>query len=48
VAATDLTVGPVTMMDRRSLPARLVAGHNTCTENVPTTTDISSVMVDTA
>ncbi len=35
-------------MDRGCLPARLVAGCNTRTENVPTTTEIGGVVVDTA
>ncbi len=47
-AAADPTVDPVTTMDRGSLLARLVAGRNTRTENVPTTTDIGGVVVDTA
>ncbi len=47
-AAADPTVDPVTTMDRGCLPARLVAGRNTRTENIPTTTEIGSVVVDTA
>ncbi len=47
-AAVDPTVDPVTTMDCSSLPARLVAGRNTCTENVPTTSEIGGVVVDTA
>ncbi len=46
-ATADPTVDPVTTMDRGSLPARLVAGRNTRTENVPTTTDIGKVVADT-
>ncbi len=34
-------------MDRGSLPARLVAGHNTRIENIPTTSEIGGVVVDT-
>jgi hypothetical protein len=48
VAAADPIVDPVTTMGSGSLPARLVAGHNTRTEYVQITTDIGSVMVDTA
>jgi hypothetical protein len=40
-------VDPVTTMDCGSLPAQLVAGRNTGTKNVITTTDISGVVVDT-
>ncbi len=35
-------------MDHESLPARSVAGRNTHTKNLPETTDIDSVVVDTA
>ncbi len=45
--AADPTVDPVTTMDCGSLPAQLVAGRNTGTKNVITTTDISGVVVDT-
>jgi hypothetical protein len=47
-AATDPTVDPVTTMNWGSLPARLVAGQNTRTENVPTTSEIGGIAVDTA
>ncbi len=47
-AAIDPTVDPMTTMDRGSLPARLVAGRNTRTENVPTTSEIGGVVVDTS
>jgi hypothetical protein len=46
--AADPIVDPVTTVDRGSLLARLVAGRNTRTENVLTTTDINGVVVDTA
>jgi hypothetical protein len=38
----------VTKMDWGSLPARPIAGCNTCTENVPTTSEIGGMVVDTA
>ncbi len=47
-AAADPIVDPVTTMDCGCLPARLVAGCNTRTENVLTTNKIGGVVVDTA
>jgi hypothetical protein len=47
-ATADPTVDPATTMDCESLPAWLVAGCNTHTENVPSITDIGGVVVDTA
>jgi hypothetical protein len=47
-AAVDPTIDPVKMIDRGSFSARLVAGRNIPTENVPTTTHLGSVVIDTA
>jgi hypothetical protein len=46
-AAADTTIDPVTTMDRRSLLACLVAGRNTCTKNILTTSEIGGVVFDT-
>jgi hypothetical protein len=47
-AAVDPIIDSVITTGRGSLPARLVAGRNTHTENILTTSERGGVVVDTA